>query len=161
MAVVFFVVLEALQSCDRPLAFAPVVVPPFPTEPAPVFVSLEVPPFPTDPAPVFVSLAAPLPELPFAFPEFVPDPELPLEPELLLPPLSPELLPPLLELAAIAEVTRPIENSDTANSFNIVSSWDCFYFATEQPQRPSDVPRMFSWYGIEQKKPRCRLGPER
>jgi hypothetical protein len=122
MAVVFLVVLEALQSCDRPFAFAPVVVPAFPTEPAPVLVSLEVPPFPTDPAPVFVSLAEPLPELPFAVPEFVPDPELLFEPELLLPPLSPELLPPLFELAAIAEVAMPIENTYTANSFNIVSS---------------------------------------
>jgi hypothetical protein len=119
IAVVFFVVFEALQSCERPLALGPVEVPPLPTEPAPVLVSLDVPPLPTEPAPVLVSLAAPLPELPLAVPEFVPEPELPFEPELLLPPLSPELLPPLFEFAAIAEVARPMEKTETASSFNI------------------------------------------
>ena len=121
IAVVFLVVFEALQSCERPLALAPVAVPPLPTDAAPVFVSLDVPPLPTEPAPVLVLLAAPLPELPFAVPEFVPEPELPFEPELLLPPLSPELLPPLFEFAAIAEVARPMEKTETASSFNISS----------------------------------------
>jgi hypothetical protein len=119
IAVVFLVVLDALQSCERPLAFAPVAVPPLPTDAAPVLVSLDVPPLPTEPAPVLVSLAAPLPELPFAVPELVPEPELPFEPELLLPLLSPELLPPLLEFAAIADVARPMENTDTASNFNM------------------------------------------
>jgi hypothetical protein len=135
MAVVFLVVFEALQSCERPLAFVFDVLPPLPTEPAPVLASLEVLPFPTEPAPVLVLLAAPLPEFVPVVPEFVPVPE-PL-PELLL---SPELLP---EFAAIAEVARPIENTVTARSFNIVSSMDCSCFAIKQPRRMSDVPRRF------------------
>jgi hypothetical protein len=113
---VFLVVLDALQSSERPLES----------------VLVEVPPLPTELAPVLVSLEAPLPEL-------VPEPELLLEPEL----PSPELLPPLFELAAIADVARPMDSAETARSFNMVfPQLVCWCFTTEQPEQIHEVPKI-------------------
>jgi hypothetical protein len=65
--------------------------------------------------------AAPVAELLLAEPALVPESEFVVWPALLPDaPASPELLPPLFEFAAIADVARPSDMTDTARSLNIV-----------------------------------------